>query len=412
MRVIRINAVYGLSSTGRTVRQLDEGLKAYGVDSTTVYFGGVGTERDYKMSSSLGVKLHGLAARLTGRAGYYSRRATKKLLRYLESEKPDIVHLHNLHSNFICLPMLFGYLKEKGIPTAVTLHDCWWYTGKCTHYTTDGCYRWQEACGDCPRLKKDIPSLCFDRTKEMLADKKKWFGSLKKLAVIGVSDWITNEAGKTFLAKADVIERVYNWIDTDTFRPTESDIRERYGLEGKKLLLAAASRWSEAKGLSELAALARILPEDTRLVLIGSMPENAADYAIPPFVTLIPATNSQRELALWYSAADVFISLSREESFGKVTAEALSCGTPVVAVNSTATPELVGEGCGEVVDSTDPDTVLAAVKRVLAYSGSCGSAADRCRSFACESFSMESGVAATAEVYRRLLGEEGRGSDC
>ena len=399
MRVIRINAVYGLSSTGRTVKQLDEGLKKYGVDSTTAYLSGPGSDRDLKMNTPNGVKLHSLMARLTGKAGYYSAGATKKLLKYLDEQKPDIVHLHNLHSNFIDLPMLFEYLSANRLPVVVTLHDCWWYTGKCTHYTLDGCRKWLSCCGSCPQLKKDIPSLFFDRTQKLLADKKNWFGSLKPLAVIGVSDWITNEAKMSFLGGADIIERVYNWIDTAVFKPTESDILKKHGLEGKKILLGVASQWMDPKGLGAFIELSHELPKDTALVLIGKMPGN--EERDISNITIIPATESQEELARWYSAADVFITLSTEESFGKVTAEALACGTPVVAVNSTASPELVGKDCGVVIDDTEPKTVLTAARTVLAWGKQ--NRKDKCRAFALNCFDMEKNTAKTADLYRRLL---------
>lgn len=397
MRVIRINAVFGSASTGRTAEQLDRGLKKYGVDSTTVCSVCRDGASAVRMGSDSDVKLHSLMARLVGNAGYYSKKPTKELIKYLDAQKPDIVHLHNLHGNFISLPILFDYLAQRRIPTVVTLHDCWWYTGKCCHYTADGCYKWQEACGSCPRLKKDIPSWFFDRSAAMLSDKKKWFASLSKYAVIGVSDWIANEAGKSFMKDAAFIERVYNWVDTELFSPVESDIRKRYGLEDKYVILGVSGKWSEAKGYSQLLELARRLPDDARLVLIGALPEGET----PELVVSIPATESQRELAQWYSAADVFVNLSMEESFGKVTAEALSCGTPVIAVDSTANPELVGPGCGIVIGSANADEALNAALAIREKGKGCYSAA--CRGFALENFEMESNIKAVYGVYQKLL---------
>ncbi len=406
MRVIMINAVYGLASTGRTVKQLDEGLVKYGMDSTTVYFSGPGTGRDYQMNTLRGVKLHSLLARLTGKSGYYSALATKRLLRYLDEQKPDIVHLHNLHSNFICLPKLFGYLAKNRIPLAVTLHDCWWFTGKCTHYTVDGCSGWQHGCGNCRRLKKDIPSWFFDRTETLLSDKQKWFGSVHPLAVIGVSDWITGEAKKSFLGKAEIIKRVYNWIDTEAFMPVESELPKKYGLDGKFIMLAVAAQWMDSKGLSAFARLSRSLPGDMAIVMIGRLPQG--DTVDLSGITLIPETHDQHELAEWYSSADVLLSLSKEESFGKVTAEALACGTPVISLNSTASPELVGDNCGLVIDSDDPETVLAAVAEIRAQGKASMSAG--CRKFALENFGMEDNIAAIADIYRKLdrIKREGR----
>ena len=398
MRVIHINAVYGVLSTGRTVKQLDEELARFGVESSTACSLGELSQSTYRIGSMADVKLHAALSRINGRSGYHSRGATKKLIAYLKSEEPDIVHLHNLHGNYADLPMLFAFLAERKIPVVVTLHDCWWYTGKCCHYTADGCMKWQRSCGNCPRLKKDIPSFLFDRTEDMLRDKKNWFASLSRYAVIGVSDWITEEATKSILKDADIITRIYNWVDTEVFRCSESDIRARYGLEGKKIMLGAAGKWLETKGLSAFARLSECLAEDERLVLIGELPAGSSCGRI----LSIPRTDDQRELARWYSAADVFVSLSKEESFGKVSAEALSCGTPILVLDSTASPELVSPGCGEVMEDASPETVLSAARRIFAA----GKNGEACRAFALKNFSMETNVKSTFEVYKKLLYEE------
>ena len=399
MRVININAVYGRLSTGRTVEQLNEGLKKYGVVSTTVFSAGPKNPKAHRMGSPWDVRLHSLLARVFGNSGYYSHIPTLGLLRYLDREKPDIVHLHNLHSNFICLPMLFGYLAKNRIPAVVTLHDCWWFTGKCTHYTADGCTHRLTGCGHCPRLRKDIPSWLFDRSRRMLADKRKWFESLPAYAVIGVSDWITAEAKLSFMGSAKLVRRIYNWIDTELFSPTPSDIRSRYGLEGKYLILGVAGLWQNSKGLQDFIRLARELPPEMRIVLIGAMPEERDLGGI----VSIPLTENQRELAEWYSAADVFLTLSREESFGKVSAEALSCGTPVIAVGTTANPELVGRGCGVVISDTSPSAVLDAIARVRSVGKD--KMLPTCREFALKSFGMEDRISDTLAVYNELIKE-------
>ena len=397
MKVIMINAVYGRLSTGSMVEQLNEGLKKCSIDSSAVCSSGPEMPNVYRMGSSADVKLHSLMARAFGDPGYHSRGATLRLIRYLDSEKPDLIHLHNLHSNFIDLPVLFDYLIKKRIPVAVTLHDCWWYTGKCTHYTESGCRKWEQSCGACPRLHRDIPSWFFDRTSKLLEDKRKWFAGLPAFAVIGVSDWITSEAKKSFLGSAKVIRRIYNWIDTGLFSPTESDIRTKYGLEGKFVILGVAGTWHDSKGLPEFIELSKRLPPEMRVVLIGNIPK---DRDIGGIVN-IPLTADRSELAKWYSASDVFVTLSREESFGMVSAEALSCGTPVIAVRSTANPELVGEGCGFVIDSAKPEDALEAIIKVR----SIGKAAmsGECRGFALKNFCMEDRIRDTAAVYRELL---------
>ena len=322
------------------------------------------TEHEYKIGSRLDTKIHGLLSRLSGMQGYFSCGATKKLLRFMDNYKPDVVVLRNLHGNFINLPLLLKYLANKDIATVVVLHDCWFYTGKCCHYTVQGCFKWQASCGNCPQLKKHNKSWFFDRTKKMLADKKKLFDAIPRLAVVGVSDWLTNEAKKApVFENAKIITRIYNWIDTEKFSSRNADeLREKLGLSDKKIILSVASDWSLEKGLDTIIELANNLKDDERIILVGNLPSNVN---LCEKILHIPSTHSMDELAQLYSLADVFLQPSLEETFGKVTAEALSCGTPIVCFNYTTTPELVEHNCGTIVDSLSPNALLEATRSVL-----------------------------------------------
>jgi len=180
MKVLQVNAVNALSSTGRTVSELAAGLETRGIESRVAYSAGPAPKHGYLIGTQLEKKLHALRSRLSGRQAYFSKRATRGLLRYIEAESPDVVHLRNLHANYINLPMLLSFLGERDIPTVVNLDDCWYFTGKCCHYTIDGCYRWETGCGSCPRLRKDNPSWFIDASAEMWADKKRLFESIPR----------------------------------------------------------------------------------------------------------------------------------------------------------------------------------------------------------------------------------------
>lgn len=362
MKVLQINAVSGISSTGRTCSELSDYLNANGHEGYIAYSAGIPYHKGFKIGSKLDAKMHGLWSRVFGMQAYFSKGATRRLLTYISELKPDVVHLRNLHSNYINLRLLLNYLAENDIPTVITLHDCWFYTGKCTHYTVDNCYKWQKKCGNCPRLKKDNPSWFFDRTTQMHQDKKNWFSAIPRMAVVGVSDWITNEARRSFLSSAKIMTRIYNWIDLKTFKPTESEeIRHKLGLKDKYVILGVASGWSNAKGLDKFLELAGILPEEMRIVLVGKKND---DIHLPKNIIHTPETHNVSELVAYYSMSDVYIHLSQEETFGKTIAEALSCGTPAIVLNSTACPEIVDENCGIVLTDNQHRTILEAVVKI------------------------------------------------
>jgi glycosyltransferase involved in cell wall biosynthesis len=362
MKVLQINAVSGISSTGRTCSELSNYLNNHGHEGFVAYSAGISYPKGYIIGNRIDTKVHSLFSRVFGLQAYFSKYATRRLLTYISALKPDIVHLHNLHSNYINLKLLLNYLAENDIPTVITLHDCWFYTGKCTHYTVENCYKWQTGCGGCPRLKKDNPSWFFDQTPTMLEDKKDWLLLIPRLAVVGVSDWITDEARKSFLSSANVLTRIYNWIDLKVFKPVDgSAVRVKLGITDKYIILGVSSVWSNPKGLDKFIKLADIIPPKMQIVLVGTL---SSKIKLPENIIHIPETHDVAELAMYYSMADVYVHLSPEETFGKVIAEALSCGTPVIVFNSTACPEVVGTGCGIILNEYQPSAILKAIMTI------------------------------------------------
>src|SRR5699024_10210510 len=180
MHIVQINAVNGIRSTGRTVKELDEYLKKKGHKSTIVFSDGESSENGYRMGTSIDKKLHALLSRITGLQGYFSRGSTKKLISFLDRKKPDIVHVRNLHSNFINMPMLFKYLAKENIATVITLHDCWFFTGGHTHYIIDEYYDWEKGFEKDKRNKNLLgnKSWFFDQSERIFNDQVKWFSNI------------------------------------------------------------------------------------------------------------------------------------------------------------------------------------------------------------------------------------------
>lgn len=368
MRVVQINVTYGnADSTGRNVKELHDFFLKKGLDShvyvTAVNDHSEPDKRIHFFSSQRDKQSHAFLSRLTGMQGYFSYFSTQKLISEMDELKPDIVMLHVLHSNCMNFPSLFAFLASKHIATVVVLHDCWYYTGHCCHYTSVGCDKWKKECGKCPQIHQWNKSWLFDTSHKCLRDKKKWFEAIPRLGVVGVSDWITGEAKKSILKDAAIIQRIYNWIDLETFRPRNTvNLRKQLGVtENEKVLLGVASAWSERKGLQEMLLAAKSIP-DSKVVMIGKMPE---DTEIPENMICAGLVRDPVKLSEYYSMADVFLNPSVQETFGKTTAEAMSCGTPVIVYNTTACTELVGQGCGKVVGNMEIPEYLSAVQEHL-----------------------------------------------
>ncbi len=398
MKVVQINSVCDYGSTGRIVREISDELTSRKIENHIVFSkGNTAGKNIYRMGNEIDRKIHAFLSRLLGMQGYFSHFATKKMLKFLDQVSPDIVHLHNLHANYINMPMLFKYLAKNDIATVITLHDTFMYTGKCVYYTIADCQRWTESCGKCPQLKSGNKSWLLDRTKKMYNDKKRWYNSLNKLAVIGVSNWISDEAEKSILKNANMIETVYNWIDLEVFYPHKSDIKKILGLENKHIILGVAISWSSEKGIDDFNILADMLGDDYKIVLVGR-----ASEPVNKKILCIERTSDMQMLSDLYAAADVFYNPTRRETFGKVTAEALSCGTPVIVYKTTACPELVGDGCGYTESVGD---VKAVYKDILKISDDKQNYTDRCRDFAEKSFDKSKKLNETIEVYQEICND-------
>lgn len=398
MIIVQINYVNYNYSTGRVCEEFRKKLENHGHSVYTVSTSPAVSDKDYRISSRLDMKFHALFARLTGKQGYFSKRATKKMLLWMKTKKPDVVILRNLHANFINLPVLFEFLSREKLPVMVVLDDCWWYTGKCTHYVAEGCMRWKNRCGSCVRKKQDIPSFWFDRSQKMQQDKKKWFESLSCLHVVGVSDWIVNEARQSYVfSEISNISRIYNWINLDIFKNTDGNYwRTKLGIVNKKVILGVASVWDRSKGIDRFQKLSGKLSEEECIVLVGKINDSLDSF---PNIIHVPETHNVNELAQLYSMADVYVCLSEAESFGKTIAEALGCDTPVVVNNRTACPELVGNQCGFVVDSRKPEEVYRCISKAceLKRSGT-----QNCRAYAEKRFDMKDCIEQFMKIFEEM----------
>lgn len=398
MKIWMINSVCGTGSTGRLCAELAESLRAAGDDGRVAYGRGRAPERcgEYAVhiGSGLGVGMHGVQARLFDRAGFGSRRATEKMLEQLEAYDPDVIHLHNLHGYYLDVQTLFAYLAQAKKPVVWTLHDCWAFTGHCAHYSAAGCGKWREQCCRCPQKGSYPASWLLDGSAGNYRQKKRLFTSPENMTLVAPSAWLAGQARSSFLGKYPV-EVIYNGVDRSVFHNTPGDVKRRYGLQRQKIALGVANVWSEGKGLHHMLRLSELLGAAWTVVLIGLTARQIA--ALPDSVLGIARTEDVRELAAWYSAADVYVSASAEESMGMTTAEAISCQTPVAAFDTTATPEIVGRN-GIVVPGGDAAALAEAVRQIEAM-GKAAFLGDNDR------FSSERQCGAYRQLYQRWEGQ-------
>lgn len=400
MKILLINTVCGHGSTGRICTDIADALQKQD-DECFIAYGQLITDfqNSFKIGSVLENHFHNVCSRITGRQGYFTVKGTKKLIKYIEAVDPDVIHLHNLHGNYLNLEILFNYLAYADKPVIWTLHDCWAFTGKCAHYTDIGCYKWETHCHHCPQVKKYPPSLYFDRSMEMFAEKKKWFTSVRDMTIVTVSKWLANEAKRSFLAQYPIIQ-IYNWVDHSVFKPLSGNKKSNFGFaEDKFVILAVSACWSKNDTkLNDLISLSRIIPNNMQIVMVGQMKKK---YKFPVNITHIPYVQDLSIMAEIYSMADVYVHLSVEDTFGKVIAEAMSCGTPAIVYNLTASPELIGKGCGFVVEKRNIDAIYIAIQQIESDGKQKYSAT--CRQHVQQNFDYIENTGKTIQLYKSLI---------
>ena len=289
-------------------------------------------------------------AMLTGRKGCYNVLNTLLFIRKLKKIRPDLIHMHLLHDTFINLNMLFKYIKKNDIPVIWTFHDCWAFTGQCSYFDAVNCDKWKTGCHDCPQTKIYPKTYFIDNTRNMWNKKNEWFNSVKDMTIVTPSIWLKKLVEESFLKKYPV-KVIYNGINLNVFKPTVSDFRKKYDLEDKYVLLGVAYQWDERKGIDLFIRLAKELPENYKIVLVGTNDE--LDKTLPENILSIHKTFNQEELVKIYSASDLFLNPTRQDNFPTVNIESLACGTPILAFNTGGCPEIISEKTGSIVEKND-----------------------------------------------------------
>lgn len=202
MKVLFVNLVYGVRKHRKNHRRtLPDLLREGGSDVRILYGAGAdSSDADArKISGRLEYYAHNALSRLTDHAGLYSRTATKKLIHEVKSFRPDLIHLHTLHGFYMNYEMLFRFLKGSGIPVVWTLHDCWSFTGHCTHFSQIKCTQWQTECQSCQLLRR-YPH-CYGKgdVRRNFLRKKDAFTGVKNLVITTPSQWLAGQVSRSFL---------------------------------------------------------------------------------------------------------------------------------------------------------------------------------------------------------------------
>lgn len=376
--LLQINTTLNRGSTGRIAEQVSTLAQNYGWDCYIAHgarYINTSNHNTIKIGSKLGNIVHAILGEYWGLHGFGSTIATYLFLRKVRKIKPDIIHLHNLHGYYLNIKLLFTFLARTNIPVVWTLHDCWAFTGHCTHFESNGCEKWKQECGECPLLMAQYKSRIVDRSKKNWQLKQSLYRKLSNLTIIPVSSWLGNLVQQSILCNHP-INIINNGIDLSIFKPLKSDIREKFNIDSKKkIILGVVS--SGFKGKKEFIALSK--NTNYQIIIVGIKKEWTID--LPSNIICVSHTNNQLELAEFYSAADLFLNPTNNDTFPTVNLEALACGTPVVTYKAGGSPETLDKNTGISVNRGDIKALELAIEEILkngkdAYSKHCRNRAE------------------------------------
>ena len=399
MKVLEINSVCGIRSTGRIATDLamllnhrgDSAMVAYGRESVPPVYQSI----SHRITTQNDVRLHALSARLFDNAGFCSTKKTREFVQWIKEYDPDIIHLHNLHGYYLNIEILFDYLRQSGKPVLYSLYDCWSFTGHCAHYDFHGCQKWKNGCESCP-CKTDYPKTMFSHARKNQEKKRKLFTGLDNLHIIAPSEWMASQVRESYL-KQYPVHILPNGITVDQFCRKESSFREDHGIGDKFMVLGVSSFWTAEKGVEDLNRLADDLPRDSfQVVTVGRQKKN---LPLSDKILAIDSTDSIEELCRVYSAADLFVNPTLQETQGLTTVEAFACGTPAVVYRSGGAAECVDDTCGISVKRGDYAALKNAILSVA--SGRLKFTEEQCRAKA-ESYDKDRLYLPFLELYDQL----------
>ena len=346
MRILIIDSVCGIGSTGRLYKKAADRFTkeghvvkiAYGRES---YVPDNCRKYAVRIGNWLDVRWHALMTRLFDfhAFGPVSVRATRKFLSWAEDYDPDFLWLNSIHGYYINAELLFGWIKSRPkMRVEWTQHDCWAFTGHCSHFLLANCERWRVGCENCPEKREYPMCVGFSGAKRNWLKKKAAFTGVANMTLVSPSRWLANLVKQSFLNEYNV-KVIPNTIDGTVFKPVKSSVRDKLGIGRRVMVLGVASEWDRRKGYDDFLALRQLLNDQYVIVMVGLQKSQIRE--LPRGVIGISRTNNANELAELYTATDWFFNPTHEDTYPTVNLEAKSCGCRIATYDTGGAKETI-----------------------------------------------------------------------
>lgn len=415
MKIIHISTYDLFGGAARAAYRIHKGLLSIGIDSNMLV----------QKRTSDDPSVIGSETRLQKLSTYFRLKASMQLLNLQKTTNPtkysfnyfpsgihrrintmdaDVVHLHWINDEMISIREIARINK----PIVWTSHDMWAFSGA-DHYddleTTGRYYNEYE------RSNRPSSYSGLDLDRWTWKRKKKHWAN-KHFHMVGPSSWLADCISKSDLLKEQPVCVIHNCLDTDCFKPFDKDLAcSRFSLSANKkhvMFGAPLGTTDKRKGLHLLqSALQRLsvqgTGEELELIVFGSdKPPDPPNMGLP--TRYLGLVHDDVTLAQLYSAADVLIVPSTQESFGQSASESMACGTPVVAFGATGLLDIVDHmQNGYLAKPFDPDDLAQGIIWVLEDDARRQTLGTNARNRAVEKFDMTKVAKQYANLYEHIL---------
>jgi glycosyltransferase involved in cell wall biosynthesis len=371
--------------------ELSEGVVLHQLRSSSIYHPGSSFRKNLLKVRSL-VDLHELCASRLGifaEPWAFSFRAYAKIKGLCKQRRFDIIH-DNQGLGYGLLLM-----KRLNIPVIATIHHPLPIDRQADLEQANGFrQRW--------RIRKFYS---FIRMQAFVARRLD--------RVITVSQSSAKDTKRFFNVPVDKMRVVYNGIDTEIYNGNQEASQNRDGL------IMVANTDDRKKGVLYLLQALELLRKDgIKLTIVDDAARHSSYIEdvgpLPSYGSkLVRKLNldgmvhftgrlTREELAQHYSAAQIAVVPSLYEGFGIPAAEAMACGTPVIATTGGALPEVVGDA-GILVPPANADALAAAIRQLLNDRRAQLQMSEAGKKRVKEQFNWEQAARKTLEVYQEVM---------
>lgn len=319
------------------------------------------------------------------------------LLRSSYFANSDLIHLHLIQNTDFDIQLL--PLMSRLKPMVITLHDCYFLGGHCIHHGS--CDKWKTQCYDCEHLDSPIAIAEDTSAIRFLQNKIAWQNS--NISVIVSSKWMENKVAASPVFAGKTVYRVPFGVDQSVFCPADTAlVRRELNIPEQNFVVMFRADKNPFKGLALIRdTLSRIrFPAPVTLLLVGQKGE-MRDFKDRFDVRDYGWLTDDRQLARLYQACDLFLMPSKQESFGMMAIEAMSCGKTVLATAGTALDGVMNSpNAGIAVPEADFEAELQSLVDNPAKRAQHGEASLQ---FAREAYSSQRYVESMQQAYDDIL---------